>query len=176
MVTATGVGASVGTNAVEAAWAVLATVPDPELPSVSLCDLGIVRDVRPRSDGLQVVLTPTYSGCPATEVIAQDVVDALQAAGLGPVEVTFQLAPAWSTDWISAQGRQKMQASGIVPPRATAGLGITVSPIHIRPRALNCPRCGSADTEMLSAFGATACKALHRCRACGEPFEYFKPL
>ncbi len=174
---------SVIDSRVAAAWVVLATVPDPEVPAVSLCDLGIVRDVVQQADHLQIVLTPTYSGCPATEVIAQNVVDALQAAGLGRVVVSHRLAPPWTTDWISAAGREKMLAYGIVPPTGRAvwvedavHTGASVTRMHIRPRALNCPRCGSADTERLSAFGSTACKALHRCRACREPFEYFKPL
>ena len=183
----TGTGAATdASSAVAAAWAVLASVPDPEVPAVSLCDLGIVRDVVQHVDHLHIVLTPTYSGCPATEVIAQNVADAMHAAGLGPVVVSHRLAPPWTTDWISAEGRQKMQAYGIVPPSGRAAWadcgdlgdpgGAAVRPMHIRPRALNCPRCGSADTERLSAFGSTACKALHRCRACREPFEYFKPL
>ncbi len=156
----------------------LATVLDPEVPVLSVCDLGIVRDVQCSAQGTQVVLTPTYSGCPATEVITHSVVSALAAAGLGPVVVTHRLAPAWTTDWISAQGRDKLRAYGIAPPTGQAavqGAGAPV-PIGIRPRNLACPRCGSRDTERLSAFGSTACKALHRCRACREPFEHFKPL
>ncbi len=152
-----------------AAWAVLGTVPDPEVPALSLCDLGIVREVRVRDEGLEVVLTPTYSGCPATEVIARSVRDALAAAGLGPVTLTQRLAPAWTTDWISDAGRQKLRDYGIAPPGAA-------STVSIRPRKLACPRCGSLQTERLSAFGSTACKALHRCLDCREPFEHFKPI
>lgn len=167
------------------AWQVLAGVPDPEVPAVSLCDLGIVRDVHCTDDGLEVVLTPTYSGCPATEVIAQSVVQALQDAGLGPVTVRHQWSPAWTTDWISAAGRQKLLDYGIAPPlpgAAARGLrlhgdtGSAINTIRILPRAVPCPRCGSQHTERLSAFGSTACKALHRCLACLEPFEYFKPI
>jgi ring-1,2-phenylacetyl-CoA epoxidase subunit PaaD len=160
------------------AWRVLATVLDPEVPVLSVCDLGIVREVQCSELGTQVVLTPTYSGCPATEAIQISVVAALVAAGLGPVAVTHRLAPAWTTDWITADGREKLRAYGIAPPsghEAVGGKGLAV-PISIRPRNLKCPRCGSADTERLAAFGSTACKALHRCRACLEPFEYFKPL
>ncbi len=153
----------------EQAWAVLDTVPDPEVPVLSLRDLGIVRDVFVTGDAVEVVLTPTYSGCPATEVIAQSVHDALRAAGCSAVTVTQRRAPAWTTDWISDAGREKLRAYGIAPPGAASG-------ISIRPRNVACPRCGSVDTERLSAFGATACKALHRCRACLEPFEHFKPL
>lgn len=156
------------------AWAALDAVPDPEVPVLSVRDLGIVRDVREAGDGLEVVLTPTYSGCPATEVIAGSVRDALRAAGFGHVTVTHQLAPAWTTDWISAEGRRKLREYGIAPPgsvRDTAG-----DTIRIRPRNIACPRCDSTDTERLSAFGATACKSLYRCLACREPFEHFKPI
>jgi len=155
---------------VEQAWAVLDTVPDPEVPALSVRDLGIVRDVIVLAEGLEVVLTPTYSGCPATEVIAQDIRDALCSAGLGPVTVTLRRAPAWTTDWISDKGRRKLLAAGIAPP------GVASEAIFIRPRRIECPLCGSTDTERLSAFGSTACKALYRCRACREPYEHFKPI
>jgi ring-1,2-phenylacetyl-CoA epoxidase subunit PaaD len=153
------------------AWAVLHGVPDPEVPALSLTDLGIVRDVRPGADGLEVVLTPTYSGCPATEVISQSVVEALEAAGLGPVQITMQRAPAWTTDWISEDGRRKLREYGIAPPGPAEQAAIRI----VR-RDIDCPRCGSRSTERLSAFGSTACKALYRCIACREPFEYFKPI
>jgi ring-1,2-phenylacetyl-CoA epoxidase subunit PaaD len=153
------------------AWAVLATVPDPEVPVLSLCDLGIVREVRVQAEGgVHVVLTPTYSGCPATEVIVLSVQEALLAAGLGPVRVSHRWAPAWTTDWMSDEGREKLSRYGIAPP------GRVENTVRFRPRHIACPRCASTDTERLSAFGSTACKALHRCRACGEPFDHFKPL
>jgi ring-1,2-phenylacetyl-CoA epoxidase subunit PaaD len=159
---------------VEQAWAVLDTVLDPEVPVLSLRDLGIVRDVIARhgvdGDAIEVVLTPTYSGCPATEVIAQSVRDALVAAGCTHVTVTQRRAPAWTTDWISDEGRRKLRQYGIAPP------GKVETAIQIRPRGVECPRCGSHDTERLSAFGATACKALYRCLACREPFDHFKAL
>jgi ring-1,2-phenylacetyl-CoA epoxidase subunit PaaD len=162
----------------ERVWGVLATVPDPEVPAVSVRDLGIVRDVIDHDDVLEVVLTPTYSGCPATEVIEHDVLTAINAAGLGPARVTLRRAPAWTTDWISAAGRAKMLAHGIAPP-GPARVDMAV-PIRFvgRPRLtpLACPRCGSMNTERLSAFGSTACKATWRCLACGEPFEHFKPI
>ena len=159
----------------EQAWAVLDTVLDPEVPVLSLRDLGIVRDVIASrdpdgDDAIEVVLTPTYSGCPATEVIAQSVRDALAAAGCTQVTVTQRRAPAWTTDWISDEGRRKLRQYGIAPP------GRVETAIQIRPRGVDCPRCGSHDTERLSAFGATACKALYRCLACREPFEHFKAL
>lgn len=159
----------------EHAWRVLDGVLDPEVPVLSVRDLGIVRDVIDHDDHLEVVLTPTYSGCPATEAIERSVIDALEGAGLGPVHTTTRRAPAWTTDWISAEGRRKLREYGIAPPHVQAADGAV--PIRVRPRTPPaCPRCDSADTERLSAFGATACKALYRCRACGEPFEHFKPI
>ena len=170
------------------AWDLLHDVLDPEVPALSVIDLGIVRAVRERDDGgrtLEVDLTPTYSGCPATEAIERSVIDALEAAGLGPVHARTVLAPAWTSDWISEEGLRKLREYGIAPPgrcgsHASAIPGEAV--IRIVPRAakhapaVDCPRCGSADTERLSAFGATACKALYRCRACREPFEAFKAI
>ncbi|MDO8420260.1 MAG: 1,2-phenylacetyl-CoA epoxidase subunit PaaD [Rubrivivax sp.] len=171
--------ATAAASRIGAAWAALDGVPDPEVPALSVRDLGIVRDVRERDDGgIEVVLTPTYSGCPATEVIADSVRLALEAAGLGPVTLTHRLAPAWTTDWISDAGRSKLLAYGIAPPSGTAAQAVpaTTGTIRIRPRNVVCPRCGSEQTERLSAFGSTACKALHRCLACREPFEHFKPI
>ena len=182
------------------AWAVLDDVLDPEVPALSVRDLGIVRDVAVRAgssggggagaasggiDALEVVLTPTYSGCPATEVIERGVLDALDAAGLGPVRVTLHRAPAWTTDWISTDGRRKLAEYGIAPPGPVqAGTGAPLV-FHRRRGAagpidaelpIACPHCHSLHTERLSAFGATACKALHRCLDCLEPFEHFKPI
>ncbi|HEX6018298.1 MAG TPA: 1,2-phenylacetyl-CoA epoxidase subunit PaaD [Burkholderiaceae bacterium] len=158
------------------AWRALHSVLDPEVPALSVCDLGIVRDVVAHADGIEVVLTPTYSGCPATEVIERSVIDAVNAAGLGPARVTLRRAPAWTTDWISDEGKRKLREYGIAPP----GGGAAVSherPIRlVRRESVECPRCGSANTERLSAFGSTACKALYRCLACREPFEHFKPI
>jgi ring-1,2-phenylacetyl-CoA epoxidase subunit PaaD len=151
-----------------AARARLAAVPDPEIPAVSLMELGIVRDLRETDAGLEVVLTPTYSGCPATELIADDVRAAL--AEFGPVTVTLQRVPAWTTDWITPEGRDKLQQYGIVPPQCSAEQAIRVVP------RLRCPRCRGAQTEQLSRFGSTPCKSTWRCVDCGEPFEYFKPL
>jgi len=163
----------------DAAWEVLRQIPDPEVPVISLCELGIVRDLRLREDGvegLEVVLTPTYSGCPATELIQDDVRTALSA--FGTVQVTLQRAPAWTTDWITAEGREKLRAYGIAPPGPVAAGA--EQPIRVVHRAslsqLACPRCGSLQTEKLSAFGSTACKALYRCLSCREPFEHFKPI
>ena len=155
------------------AWTILGRVPDPEIPVISVTELGIVRDVQVTDDVVDVVVTPTYSGCPATEVIERSIREALTAAGASEVRVTTQLAPAWTTDWIEPQAREKLRIYGIAPP-GTRGAS-QEQPLQFVPR-IDCPRCGSADTERLSQFGATACKALYRCRSCREPFEYFKPL
>ncbi|MBV8605460.1 MAG: phenylacetate-CoA oxygenase subunit PaaJ [Pelomonas sp.] len=151
-----------------AAWDALAAVLDPEVPALTLVDLGIVRGLEETADGVAVVLTPTYSGCPATEAIEADVRAAL--APFGRVSVTLQRAPAWTTDWISADGRRKLRDYGIAPPGPASE-----AVLRFHPRVA-CPRCAATQTERLSAFGSTACKSLYRCRACGEPFEYFKPI
>jgi ring-1,2-phenylacetyl-CoA epoxidase subunit PaaD len=171
------VNATVEATRVERAWAALDAVPDPEVPVLSVRDLGIVRDVLDHGDTIEVVLTPTYSGCPATEVIEQSVREAIDGAGLGPARVTLQRAPAWSTDWISEDGKRKLRDYGIAPPGPVKAGG--AQPVRIvgrRADAVACPRCGSPRTERLAAFGATACKALYRCIACREPFEHFKPI
>ena len=168
---------ALATSRAERAWAVLDGVPDPEVPALSVRDLGIVRDVLDHGDGLEIVLTPTYSGCPATEVIERSVLDALAAAGLGPARVTLRRAPAWTTDWMSEAGKRKLRDYGIAPPGPALAEG--EQPIRIvgrRADAVDCPRCGSPRTERLSAFGSTACKSLYRCLACREPFEHFKPI
>lgn len=165
---------------VERAWAALHQVLDPEVPALSVCDLGIVREVRYESGTLEVWLTPTYSGCPATEAIVRAVRLALAESGFESVQVHQRRAPAWTTDWISPQGRAKLKAYGIAPPAHLLPDGAV--PIRVVRGAastsltINCPRCDSAHTERLSAFGSTACKSLWRCRACGEPFEHFKPI
>ncbi len=164
----------------ERAWQVLDGVLDPEVPALSVRELGIVRDVIDHGDGLEVVLTPTYSGCPATEVIEQSVLSAIEAEGLGPARATLRRAPAWTTDWITDEGRRKLREYGIAPPHVVpAEGGSHAVPIRIFGRkadAIACPHCGSPQTERLSAFGSTACKSLYRCLACREPFEYFKPI
>jgi ring-1,2-phenylacetyl-CoA epoxidase subunit PaaD len=153
-----------------AAWRALAQVEDPEIPALSIVELGIVRFAEVRPHGvLGVGLSPTYTGCPATEHIESMVRDALEAAGLRPFAVTRVLSPAWSSDWITPEGRRKLAEYGIVPPPPAASWGRRVSPEPIA-----CPRCGSTRTECTSQFGSTPCKALHRCRDCLEPFECFK--
>lgn len=154
------------------AWAALAAVEDPEIPSVSILDLGLIRFVELRPDGtLEVGLSPTYVGCAATEVIRQSVEEALRDMQVGRFVVTNVIAPAWSSDWITADGRRKLELCGIVPPDGPAS---TMRDVLRARRPVGCPRCRSLDTECLSEFGSTPCKALHRCRACREPFEYFK--
>jgi ring-1,2-phenylacetyl-CoA epoxidase subunit PaaD len=150
----------------------LEAVEDPEIPAISIVELGIVRAVTEREDStLQVDLSPTYSGCPATEVIRHSVEAALTGAGEHHFVVNTQLSPAWTTDWISAEGRRKLLAYGIVPPE---GSPQSMRDFRRGDQPLACPRCQSLDTEQLSEFGSTPCKALHRCRSCREPFEYFK--
>jgi ring-1,2-phenylacetyl-CoA epoxidase subunit PaaD len=153
-------------------WAALAGVEDPEIPAVSIVDLGLVRGVDLRPDGtLEVGLSPTYVGCPATDVIRQAVEQALRDARAGYFVVTSVLSPPWTSDWISAEGRRKLELYGIVPPQHSAA---SLREVRRDSRPIACPRCRSTDTDCLSEFGSTPCKALHRCRACLEPFEYFK--
>jgi ring-1,2-phenylacetyl-CoA epoxidase subunit PaaD len=168
------------------AW--LGEVMDPEVPAVSVVDLGIVRDVQWKDDahpgasspGLVVTVTPTYSGCPATEVIAQSIREALLAHGVEQVDVRTQLSPAWTTDWMTPKGRDALRAYGIAPPvlRAPVADGTQVIDIGalLPGRAVvPCPQCSSRKTRLLSQFGSTACKALYQCNDCLEPFDYFKP-
>jgi ring-1,2-phenylacetyl-CoA epoxidase subunit PaaD len=161
-----------GDPRVTTAWQALAAVEDPEIPTLSVIDLGLIRGVKPQPDGtLEVGLSPTYVGCPATEVIRRSVEAALRDAGVGGFVVTTVLSPAWSSDWITAEGRRKLELYGIVPPEQSAG---SLRDMLRMNRPVGCPRCHSTDTECISEFGSTPCKALHRCRACLEPFEYFK--
>jgi ring-1,2-phenylacetyl-CoA epoxidase subunit PaaD len=156
------------------AWPLLEQVPDPEIPVLSVVDLGIVRAVEESDNGrsVTVTLTPTYSGCPATEVIARDVTAAL-AAAYDEVHVRTQLSPAWTTDWMSEAGREKLRDFGIAPPSARAD-GRTTLQLLDEDAPAACPQCGSAEVEQLAGFGSTPCKALWRCTACREPFDYFK--
>lgn len=164
---------------VDEVWHWLAQVPDPEIPVISLTDLGIIRDVEWQDDTLVVTVTPTYSGCPATTVINLDIEAALHGKGLANVRLERRLSPAWTTDWISAEGREKLREYGIAPPvDGTAADGVLMKRIDRLSGRSNltiaCPRCGSTNTEKISQFGSTPCKASYRCTDCLEPFDYFK--
>jgi ring-1,2-phenylacetyl-CoA epoxidase subunit PaaD len=148
-------------------------IEDPEIPALSITDLGIVRDVRYVDDVLEVALTPTYAGCPATQVIRDDVERTLRARGVDRLRITERLAPAWTSEWLSVRGRERLHEYGIAPPHAAAEAGLALGPIASA--IVRCPRCASGETREQSRFGSTPCKALYRCDACGEPFEYFKP-
>ncbi len=141
-------------------------VKDPEIPVLSIIDLGMVRAVRHEAGGMTVVVTPTYSGCPAMAVIEQDIRAALAGHGIAEVRVEVALAPAWTTDWMTSRGREALRRYGIAPPER-GGCGLL-------PAIVACPRCSSRETRLLSRFGSTACKALYRCDVCREPFDHFK--
>jgi ring-1,2-phenylacetyl-CoA epoxidase subunit PaaD len=158
------------------AWEVAAQTPDPELPMVTLADLGILREVHAEGARVVATITPTYSGCPAMREISADLRHRLRAAGYDDVEIRTQLAPAWTTDWITADGRRKLAAAGIAPPAGAARRGPAALSLGPTRTAVSCPHCGSADTERTADFGSTACKALYRCRDCREPFEYVKAI
>lgn len=163
---------------IETVWHWLADVADPEIPAISVVDLGIVRDVRydDASAGarrLVVTITPTYSGCPATMTIERTIAQMLRDRGLRDAKLEIQLTPAWTSDWLTAGGREKLRAYGIAPPEEAAGaVGIDL----LRPTAARvaCPRCAATDVALVSRFGSTPCKALYRCNACLEPFDHFK--
>lgn len=160
------------TEAVTRAWELLAQVEDPEIPVISLVDLGVVRDITSEGGRLVVRITPTYSGCPATKVIEESVVAALDAAGLQPFEVKTVLSPPWSTNMITARGRQNLRDYGIAPPDESADKKALMG----ESRQITCPNCGSKNTRMVSQFGSTPCKAHFKCNDCLEPFDYFKCL
>jgi ring-1,2-phenylacetyl-CoA epoxidase subunit PaaD len=163
-------------TATATAWDIAAATPDPELPMLTIGDLGILRAVDDRDGQVVVTITPTYSGCPAMREISADVERRLRAAGHPEVQVRTELAPPWSTEWITAAGHRKLTAAGIAPPspvrRASGPVPLTLGP----PPRVRCPRCGSQDTVQDARFGSTACKSLHRCHACAEPFEAVKAI
>ncbi|NED94672.1 phenylacetate-CoA oxygenase subunit PaaJ [Phytoactinopolyspora alkaliphila] len=154
------------------------TVTDPELPMLTLADLGVLRDVEVDGGRVTVSITPTYTGCPAMDTMRDDLVHALMDAGYDAVEVRVVLAPPWSTDWISDDGRRKLAEHGIAPPGPAPSAAPGPIPLSLGPtvRVVHCPHCGSAKTDEVSRFSATACKALRRCRACAEPFEHVKEI
>ena len=155
-----------------ALWPVVAAVPDPEMPPLTIADLGILRSVHEVDGRIVVTITPTYSGCPAVEYIEDLITEAVTGTGLPAeqVEVRRELSPAWSTDWITAAGREKLEMSGISPPRTL----LDGTPVRIG--LIACPQCGSTNTAEISRFGSTACKALYRCNDCSEPFDHVKEL
>ena len=153
----------------ERAWHAAAAVVDPEIPVLTIAELGVLRGIEVVDGRVEVMITPTYSGCPAMNMIALEIEAALAKAGIGGARVRTVLSPAWTTDWLTEDGRRKLRAYGIAPPALAAGRRALFGV-----EAVTCPRCGSEDTERLSEFGSTACKALWRCRSCREPFDYFK--
>ena len=150
-------------------WRVAGAVTDPEIPVLSIADLGVLRDVKVEGGRVEVFITPTYSGCPAMNMIALEIEVALEKAGLGKAVVTTVLAPAWTTDFMSEDGRRKLRAYGIAPPARTASRRALFGVEEVA-----CPRCEASDTEEIAPFGSTSCKSLWRCNACREPFDYFK--
>lgn len=157
---------------IEKIYDILETVSDPEIPVLSILDLGIVRDVRldEALGGVEVVITPTYSGCPAMDFIEVNIRAALEEAGIAQAKITTVLNPAWTTDWLTESGRAKLKEYGIAPPVGSADkLSLLGEIVEVE-----CPRCGSTDTKLVSQFGSTACKSLYQCRECLEPFDYFK--
>jgi len=149
----------------------LGEVHDPEVPVLTILDLGIVRDIQVEG-GLEIVITPTYSGCPAMDMIRQQIVTTLDQHGYGQVKVTTVLSPAWTTEWMSQEGKDKLKAYGIAPPNPLQQV-CQIRPFH-REEAVQCPHCGSYHTSLISEFGSTACKSLYKCMDCKEPFDYFK--
>lgn len=156
----------------EAVWSILQTVSDPEVPVLSVTDLGIIRDVKITGDKTEIIITPTYSGCPAMQRIEWDIRTALLQAGYKNIQVTTILSPAWTTDWMTESGKQKLKAFGIAPPNPTQSVCNTKLFVH--QEAVQCPRCQSYNTRMVSEFGSTACKSIYQCNNCHEPFDYFK--
>jgi len=151
------------------AWDAAATVVDPEIPVLTIADLGVLREVSVAEGRVEIAITPTYSGCPAMNMITLEIEMALARAGIRDARVRTVLAPAWTTDWMSAEGRAKLKDYGIAPPQIASSRRALFGTLEIA-----CPQCGSIDTEQLSEFGSTSCKALWRCKACREPFDYFK--
>lgn len=151
----------------------LATIPDPEIPVINIVELGIVRDVTVVGGEVKVIITPTYSGCPATEMIETDIRAMLSQNGIINFSVESRISPAWTTDWITAEAREKLREYGIAPPLKSS---VNKRSLMLDAEAINCPHCGSEETSLVSQFGSTPCKALYKCEACLEPFDYFKCL
>ena len=152
-------------------WKILSEVVDPEIPVLTVMDMGIVRDVQQKENSIEVSITPTYSGCPAMDAIASDIKSALQKNGYESVTVKTVLSPAWTSDWLTEEAKEKLRKYGIAPPEHTTS---DKNVLLGKSKTVKCPRCGSTHTEMISNFGSTACKALWKCLDCKEPFDYFK--
>lgn len=150
-------------------WQILEQVTDPEIPVLSIIDLGIVRDVRISGDNIEVFITPTYSGCPAMDMIAMNIKMELLQNGFSDIKITQQLSPAWTTDWMTVEGKEKLKSYGIAPP-----VGKVIDRQFLEQIKVECPQCHSTNTKLLSEFGSTSCKALYQCQECKEPFDYFK--
>jgi ring-1,2-phenylacetyl-CoA epoxidase subunit PaaD len=157
------------------AWDIAATVVDPEIPVLTIADLGILRNVDVQGNSVTVTITPTYSGCPAMDAIRDDVYAAFKKEGYADVHVDLVLAPAWTTDWMTEAGKQKLQEYGIAPPTGHSKAGGHSGPVRLS-LAVKCPQCNSLNTKELTRFGSTSCKALYVCQDCKEPFDYFKVL
>jgi ring-1,2-phenylacetyl-CoA epoxidase subunit PaaD len=153
-------------------WNLLGNINDPEVPALSITDLGIIRDVKINDSEIEVVITPTYSGCPAMDVISMNIRMVLLQHGFRNIKITTVLSPAWTTDWMSEHGKEKLKAFGIAPP--TAKQQVCHTELFHEGEAIQCPRCNSYNTRLISQFGSTACKALYACEDCKEPFDYFK--
>lgn len=154
-------------------WEILSEVEDPEIPVLTVIDMGIIRSVSIEGDLTTVVISPTYSGCPAMKTIETDIAEILEEKKVVNFKIITQLSPAWTTDWMSESGKEKLRQTGIAPPvGSSSDKGLLMSKI----KTVNCPRCGSADTHLISQFGTTACKALYKCNTCLDPFDYFKCL
>ncbi len=149
----------------------ISDIPDPEVPVITIADLGILREVKEENGKIIVTITPTYSGCPAMKAIESEIADVLKKNDVQNFEIKYTFSPAWTTDWLNENAREKLRAYGIAPPEKTTS---DKSVLLVHQKTKSCPRCNSTNTEMISAFGSTACKALYRCKNCGEPFDYFK--
>lgn len=163
----------INTTTIERIWQSLEDVSDPEVPVLSVIDLGVVRNVKVDGEKVQVTITPTYSGCPAMNTIASDIKRRLLADGFKEVSIEMQLSPAWTTDWLSEAGKTKLEAYGIAPPVESTG---DIHALFGKEVTVRCPQCKSNNTKLISQFGSTACKALYQCNDCLEPFDYFKCL
>lgn len=148
----------------------IGAIPDPEIPVVTISDLGILREIKEEEGRLIITITPTYNGCPAMKAIEHEIESILKKNGVDAYQIKYTFAPAWTTDWMTKEAKEKLIAYGIAPPELSSGKNV----LSIHRSKKICPRCKSDNTEMISAFGSTACKSLYRCKSCGEPFDYFK--